>query len=61
MSFVPETTVQTIARLRAAGWSPAKILAGIGHPGYGSEFSARVLAKIEAGGVSAHTAVYGTR
>lgn len=61
MSFTPETTTETIARLRAAGWSASKILSGIGHPGYGQAFARRVLARIEAGGVTAHQAVYGTR
>ena len=56
-----ETQTQTIQRLRAAGWGPAKILSGLGHPGYGAKFAARVLARVEAGGVSAHQAVYGTR
>lgn len=57
--MAPESSVQTILRLRAQGWKPARILSGLGHPGYGAAFAARVLARIEAGGVSAHQAVYG--
>lgn len=56
-----ETPQQTIRRLRAAGWSPARILSGLGHPGYGQAFARRVLARVEAGNVTVHTAVYGER
>jgi|GraSoiStandDraft_46_1057282.scaffolds.fasta_scaffold39790_2 hypothetical protein len=57
-TLTPETQTETIARLRAAGWGPAKILAGLGHPGYGAAYARRVLASIEANGWSAHHVIY---
>jgi hypothetical protein len=56
--LAPETPAETILRLRAMGWGPAKILAGLGHPGYGAQFSARAIERILEGGVSVHQVVY---
>ncbi len=41
----------------AAGKSASRILAAIGHPGYGEAFARRVLAHMAATGCSAHQAV----
>lgn len=56
----PETPAETVARLRAAGWSAARILSGLGHPGYSGKSAAKAVAAIEAG-VRPHEAVYGPR
>jgi hypothetical protein len=56
-----ESTTETIARLRADGWKAARILSGLGHPGYGEKFAAAALANIERYGLTAHEAVYGGR
>jgi hypothetical protein len=54
-----ETTTQTIARLRANGWTARRILSGLGHPGYGEKFAVAALAKCERYDMTAHEAVYG--
>jgi hypothetical protein len=53
-----EAQVADIARLRDLGWGPARILSGIGHPGYGRG-AARILDRMLAFGLTAHEAIYG--
>lgn len=53
-----ETDAMKVERLLAAGWSAAKVLSGLGHPGYGQAFAKKALVAILAG-ASAHQAVYG--
>lgn len=57
----PETTAETVARLRDRGWGPAKILSGLGHPNYGTAFARQAIENIERFGLTAHEAVYGGR
>lgn len=56
-----ETAAEAVARLRAKGWGPARILSGLGHPGYGAAFARQALERIERFGMTAHEAVYGGR
>jgi hypothetical protein len=56
-----ETTTTTIARLRGLGWSPAKILSGLGHPGYGQKFARQAIERMESFGLTPHEAIYGGR
>ncbi len=58
-TFVPETDAEKIARLRAKGWGPTRILSGLGYPGFGVAFSRRAIDKIERYGLTAGEAVYG--
>lgn len=53
-----ETDAQALARIRRTkpGWGAARILSGLGHPGYGAEFAADVLALV-ADGMDAHYAI----
>jgi hypothetical protein len=53
-----ETTSETVARLRAQGWSASRILSGLGHPGYGAAFARQAIERID---MTAHEAVYGGR
>lgn len=59
MSAITETDIETAARLSARGWSAARILSGLGHPGYGQTYSRRVLALMVRYGLSAGEAIYG--
>jgi hypothetical protein len=56
-----ETTSETVARLRAQGWSASRILSGLGHPGYGAAFARQAIERIERFDMTAHEAVYGGR
>jgi hypothetical protein len=59
MTTIPETDAQTAARLRMRGWTERRILSGLGHPGYGEDFAARALLRVERYGMTAGEAVYG--
>jgi hypothetical protein len=56
-TLLPELPAETVARLRAKGWGPAKILSGMGYPGYGAKFAARVLDRVAVGNVSVAIAI----
>ena len=58
-NLTPETTVETIARIRAKGKGADYILSALGHPGYGAKFAKAAIARMEATGMSPHQAVYG--
>lgn len=60
-TFVPETDAEKVARLRAAGRGPVRILSALGHPGYGVAFARQALARMDRYGLTAHEAVYGGR
>lgn len=57
--LTPETPAETVARLRAKGWGPARILSGMGHPGYGAAFARKAIERMERYGLTTHEAVYG--
>ena len=59
MAATLTTDLQTVARLRAAGWKAGRILSAIGHPGYGQAFASQAIAQMEAYGLTAHEAIYG--
>lgn len=54
-----EPQLDTVARLRAAGWSASRILSGLGLPGFGQAFARKALANMEAYGLTAHEACFG--
>lgn len=47
-TITPETDAERIARLKALGRGPVRILAACGYPGYGRQFAADVVARVEA-------------
>jgi hypothetical protein len=53
-----ETASQTVARLEGLGWSPSKILSGLGLPGFGKAHAAKAISAIKAG-ASPHDAAFG--
>ncbi len=55
-----ETASQTVARLEGLGWSPSKILSGLGLPGFGRAHAAKAVEAIKAG-IDPHAAALGGR